>query len=52
MHGHGFSLIVGGITDEAVRAAVIKCGVPLGQGELFGPPVAVTEETLSGSAAA
>jgi EAL domain-containing protein (putative c-di-GMP-specific phosphodiesterase class I) len=52
MNGLGFTLIVGGITDEAVRTAVIKCGVPLGQGELFGPPVAVTEETLSGSAAA
>ena len=34
----GLAVIVGDIGDEATRAAVVECGVPLGQGPLFGPP--------------
>ena len=37
----GLAVIVGQIGDEAVRAAILESGVPLGQGPLFGPPVAV-----------
>jgi EAL domain-containing protein (putative c-di-GMP-specific phosphodiesterase class I) len=36
----GLTLIVGNIDDEAVRARVLEAGVPLGQGGLFGSPVA------------
>lgn len=36
----GLTLIVGNIDDEAMRARVLTAGVPLGQGGLFGAPVA------------
>jgi EAL domain-containing protein (putative c-di-GMP-specific phosphodiesterase class I) len=45
----GFAVIVGGIGDEATRAAVLDCGVPLGEGPLFGPPRPVGADVLTGS---
>jgi len=37
----GLTLVVSRIDDEATRAKVLEAGVPLGQGELFGPPLSV-----------
>jgi cyclic-di-GMP phosphodiesterase TipF (flagellum assembly factor) len=50
----GLTVIVDNVRDEASRTAVTDCGVPLGQGPLFGPPVMVdsTGAGLSGNAAA
>lgn len=44
----GLAVIVGGIVDEATRNMVLNCGVPLGEGPLFGPPRAVTGEVHVG----
>jgi EAL domain-containing protein (putative c-di-GMP-specific phosphodiesterase class I) len=53
MNELGLTVIVDQIGDEAVRAAVLDAGVPLGQGPLFGPPVAVDAGALAaGNAAA
>ena len=48
----GLAVIVGGIGDEATRAAVLDCGVPLGEGPLFGPPRPVGADVLTGSGTA
>jgi cyclic-di-GMP phosphodiesterase TipF (flagellum assembly factor) len=45
----GLAVIVGHIDDEATRASVLECGVPLGQGRLFGPPLTVSPEGVPGS---
>jgi cyclic-di-GMP phosphodiesterase TipF (flagellum assembly factor) len=37
----GLTLVVTGISDEATRESVAAAGVPLGQGPLFGAPLAV-----------
>lgn len=37
----GLTLLVSRIDDEATRAQVLEAGVPLGQGQLFGPPLSV-----------
>lgn len=47
----GLTIIVDQIRDEATRAAVLDAGVLLGEGPLFGPPVAV-ETASAGTAAA
>jgi cyclic-di-GMP phosphodiesterase TipF (flagellum assembly factor) len=49
MSEQGFAAIVAGINDEATRAAVVECGVPLGQGPLFGPPVTLGADAAPGS---
>jgi cyclic-di-GMP phosphodiesterase TipF (flagellum assembly factor) len=49
----GLTLIVDRIGDEAIRVGVLEAGVPLGQGPLFGPPVAVEPGAVgAGNAAA
>jgi EAL domain-containing protein (putative c-di-GMP-specific phosphodiesterase class I) len=37
----GLTLIVGGVDDDTLRSQVLAAGVPLGQGALYGAPVAV-----------
>jgi EAL domain-containing protein (putative c-di-GMP-specific phosphodiesterase class I) len=37
----GLAVIVDRISDEATRTAVVEAGVPLGEGLLFGPPIAI-----------
>jgi cyclic-di-GMP phosphodiesterase TipF (flagellum assembly factor) len=49
MSEQGLAVIVGSINDEATRAAVVECGVPLGQGPLFGPPVTLGADDARGS---
>ncbi len=49
MSEQGLAVIVGNINDEATRAAVVECGVPLGQGPLFGPPVTLGADDSQGS---
>jgi len=49
MREQGLDVIVGGINDETTRAAVVECGVPLGQGPLFGPPVTLGADAAPGS---
>lgn len=48
----GLSVIVGHIDEEAARAAVVERAAPLGQGLLFGPPLAVSSDGAAGTAAA
>jgi cyclic-di-GMP phosphodiesterase TipF (flagellum assembly factor) len=40
----GLTLIVSGIDDEPTRGQVLAAGVPLGQGALFGAPIAAAAE--------
>jgi cyclic-di-GMP phosphodiesterase TipF (flagellum assembly factor) len=49
MSEQGLTVIVGHINDEATRASVVECGVPLGQGPLFGPPVTLGADDARGS---
>jgi cyclic-di-GMP phosphodiesterase TipF (flagellum assembly factor) len=50
----GLAVIVGAISDETTRAAVVECGVPLGQGPFFGAPAGWGSGSMStpGTAAA
>jgi EAL domain-containing protein (putative c-di-GMP-specific phosphodiesterase class I) len=43
----GLTLIVGGVDDETLRSQVLAAGVPLGQGALYGAPVAVFGEDFA-----
>lgn len=52
MSGLELTVIVSGIVDETSRAAVVDANVPLGQGVLFGPPVTVAPDSLSGAGSA
>ncbi len=45
----GLTVIAVGIDDEGMRDAVLECGAPLGQGQLFGPARTLSGEVLPGA---
>lgn len=48
----GLTVIVDRIDNDPARARVVECGVRLGHGPLFGPPIAVPADAGFGTAAA
>jgi EAL domain-containing protein (putative c-di-GMP-specific phosphodiesterase class I) len=43
----GLTLIVGGVDDDTLRSQVLAAGVPLGQGALYGAPVALSGQEFA-----